>query len=225
MCKGRRVAPIGRSEGYPFVECEACGFIFVPSVGRAEVERAYRNGKTHVENGAPEEGWALNPRFLEPAFDRLGRDAALEVLDFGCGHSRVPARMRARGHRVIGVDLEPPEHPHPDRHTGDILQLELEANSFDLSYAYQVFEHLPEPRPILDELLRLTRPGGFVLIHTDMETPQRQQGTFFDWFYVLPPDHCSYYRPFTFAHTLENRPAELVWSNPWSVLIEANSTH
>ena len=219
MCHAHDVRFLQRKEEYEFTECMGCGFIFIPSITREELEAKQQEGPPSVERGAPEDGWAPDVQFLEPAFERLEGEQH-DILDFGCGQSSIPDLLRKQGHRVLGVDLEPPLRPHPDRLTGDIFEMDLEDNQFDLVYSYQVFEHLPEPRPFLQELLRLTSPGGYLLIHTDMDTPQREEG-FSNWFYVLPPDHCSYYRSRTFEKVLCEEPGHLVWSNPWSALIKA----
>ena len=66
------------------------------------------------------------------------------------------------------------------------ITLALAPDQFDLAFAFQVLEHLPEPRLVLDQLVRLTRPGGLVLVHTDMDTRERAGG-FERWWYVTPP--------------------------------------
>lgn len=217
-CGAPDVARLGRKDGYPFFECRRCAFIFIPSVERKAAEAHYCQPAASREE-VPEEGWSLEDEFLQPALERLGNGRPLKILDFGCGESRLPEQLRERGHRALGVDLMPPVQPHPDRLTGDVLQLSLAGGQFDLVYSYQVFEHLPEPRGVFRELVRLTARDGFLLIHTDMDTPQRAGG-FFDWFYVMPPRHCSYYRLRTFEVLLEDQPAGVVWADPWSVLIQ-----
>ena len=184
--------------------------------------RAYQAGHHGADDGAPEVGWA-SLEFLGPALDRLGSGRRLHILDFGCGQSYVPAALRAHGHRVIAVDLAPPVQRHPDRLTGDLLALSIAPGAFDLAFAFQVFEHLPEPRPVLDELLRLTRPGGLVLVHTDMETEERGRG-FAKWWYVAPPDHCAFYRHRTFEVYLAGTAHQLSGREPKSVLIQVAHT-
>lgn len=178
---------------------------------------AYSSGYHSVEEGAPNNGWAKSADFLQPAL-RLLRGKPLKMLDFGCGESRIPDALRNMGHSVTGVDIVPPVNPHPDRLTGDILDLHLPAGSYDIIYSYQVFEHIAEPLPVIRELLRLLRSDGVLLIHTDMETKERKSG-FLNWWYVLPPDHCSYYRPVTFEKIVENMPAEVIFKGEKVVMI------
>lgn len=215
MCGARALAPVGKVEGYSFVECPNCGFIFTPNLPDSDAP-------PEASAGRPVGGWA-NIDFLEPALARL-EGSRLSVLDFGAGESRVPDLLRAKGHRVIAVDVLPPDEPHPDRLTGTLETLHLTPRQFDLVYAFQVFEHLPEPAPVLDELLALTRPGGLLLIHTDMEVPERAAG-FTGWWYVLPPDHCAFYRHHTFEVFCRDTPHRLIWTDAKRVLIEVGRKH
>ena len=220
VCGSPALASLGEVSGYEFVECGRCAFTFAPRLDRAFMAELYSAGFHGPEDGAPEVGWA-DPSFLVPALALLEGRGPLQVLDFGTGQSFIPDLLRADGHRVIGVDVVPPLRPHPDRLTGDLLELELDAGKFDLVFSFQVFEHLPEPMPCLRELLRLSRPGGLVLIHTDMETPEREAG-FREWWYVLPPDHCCFYRHQTFETFLAGTPHRIVYRDPKCVIIEAS---
>ncbi len=64
------------------------------------------------------------------------------ILDAGCGPGRVGAELHARGHVVVGVDVDPvlieaarADHPGPDWRVGDLAELDLLADGvepFDL---------------------------------------------------------------------------------------------
>ncbi len=71
--------------------------------------------------------------------------------------------------------------------------------------------------------MRLTRPGGLVLAHTDMETPERDERGFTGWWYVAPPDHCCFFRHRTFDVALAGTPHRIVRRDPKSVLIEVGA--
>ena len=57
------------------------------------------------------------------------------ILDAGCGPGRVGAELHARGHTVVGVDVDPvlieaarADHPGPDWRVGDLAELDLVAD-------------------------------------------------------------------------------------------------
>lgn len=221
MCGCEALQRVGVVSGYSFVECNHCAFIYSPEISQEYMRSLYMSGYHGPEDGAPVTGWAT-PSFLDPAFDILEDRRPLHILDFGSGQSLIPEGLREEGHRVVTVDMAPPLRPHPDRLTGDLLELGLPREQFDLVYAYQVFEHLPEPLPILVELFRLARPGGLVLIHTDMEVADRQPD-FTAWWYVSPPDHCSFFRHRTFEVFIQRWGHALARSDPKCVVMRKAS--
>lgn len=224
MCGDGRLRRAGRKAGYELVECARCGFAFAPAIDAAFMAKRYASGYHGPEEGAPQRGWIAGREVLAPALERLPDDRSLRCFDFGAGQSQLPERLRAGGHRVIAQDLVPPLRPHPDRLTGPLDELDLPERSFDLVYSFQVFEHLPDPAGTFGRLLRLARGGGLLLIHTDMETPERLAADRLgDWWYVAPPDHCAFYRHRTFEVALQHTPHRLVWCDPKSVVIRVGT--
>ncbi|OGO50985.1 MAG: hypothetical protein A2148_03125 [Chloroflexi bacterium RBG_16_68_14] len=128
-------------------------------------------------------GWrkeALRQRFYPSGFrgmyDRL-QDAIEEyvrptdvVLDAGCGSGRVfQHRLAGRVRRVIGVDVtdEPRANPNIDEAArGDLGALPLRDETFDLVLMSHVAEHLSEPGAAFQEVARVLRPGGRLLLLT-----------------------------------------------------------
>jgi len=105
----------------------------------------------------------------------LGEIEAL--LDFGCGCGRVLRHVRLRTRaRLFGCDANPAPVAWCRRSlpigefsvNGIEPPLTFASGSFDLVYAFSVFTHLPEPlqQPWIDEIVRVLRPGGKVLITT-----------------------------------------------------------
>lgn len=99
------------------------------------------------------------------------------VLDFGCGPGRV-AQWFLKIHPNVnfhGCDIDPdPIAWAQDNIRGEFVQsgfappLPYEDGKFDLVYSVSVFTHLPEDMQFqfLEELTRITRPGGFLLLST-----------------------------------------------------------
>jgi len=99
----------------------------------------------HKANADPEHSRWYIERFRQMAAN--GADLAGEarmidamiprgsrVLDAGCGPGRVGAKLAARGHAVVGVDVDPvlieaaqSDHPGPSWLVGDLAELNLPA--------------------------------------------------------------------------------------------------
>lgn len=108
--------------------------------------------------------------------------AGLEVLDFGSGPGHLIPYLLERNARVSASDYSPKSIAEVDqrfsRHTNwgqtsvfDGKRLAWDDDSFDAVFCLETIEHLHDDdcRHIFDELLRVTRPGGFVMYTTPNE--------------------------------------------------------
>ena len=102
---------------------------------------------------------------------KLGDRRPCAVLDLACGAGRHTAALRLRGYRTLGVDLsltlltQSPELP---RVAGDMRSLPFANATFDwvLNFftLFGYFESERENFRILEEMVRVMRPGGRFLI-------------------------------------------------------------
>lgn len=122
-----------------------------------------------------------HPRFadmMREYLDAMAIDSARSVLDLGCGTgvaARAIARRPSFSGRVTGIDRSP--HliaaatllaredgvaESVDFRTGDSHTLELRDAGFDAVVAHTLFSHLDDPRSVLQEIVRVLKPGGKV---------------------------------------------------------------
>jgi SAM-dependent methyltransferase len=100
---------------------------------------------------------------------RLPVAAPARVLDVGCGSGRILEQLSRLG-SLAGLDSsEDSIAAARDRVVGDIRlglaeSLPWEDESFDLVLALDVIEHTPDDRRTLREMLRVTRPGGRLVL-------------------------------------------------------------
>ncbi len=106
-----------------------------------------------------------------------GAGCGMTVLDLGCAAGttcRMMAGLTGPEGRVVGVDASASrleegrghgEHrPWIEYRQGLASGVPAADGEFDLSWSRFVFEYLPSPREALDEMVRVTKPGGSVVV-------------------------------------------------------------
>lgn len=128
------------------------------------VRRRARRAARRLRRFRPSRTWAnplgLARRLLRRALAQRAAYVHGRVLDVGCGAQ--PYRdLFPRVERYVGLD-----HPGPrglDVY-GDGLALPFRAGSFDAVLCNQVLEHVPEGAKLMEEIARVLRPGGTLLL-------------------------------------------------------------
>jgi ubiquinone/menaquinone biosynthesis C-methylase UbiE len=123
----------------------------------AESYDALRNPLIHVEEPA-----------VHGLVDSLEPGTA---LDAACGTGRHARHLKARGHRVVGVDATPEmldiarrAVPDADFRLGDLTALPVESGSIDVAVCALALTHCEDIARPVSELARVLRPGGHLVV-------------------------------------------------------------
>ena len=114
----------------------------------------------------------------EVATAELGLEPGMRVLELGCGtgeDSRALARIVGPEGEVVGIDASEAMISVARQrsegtglpvsfHVGDAMQLDLPTDSFDAVRCERLLIHVPDPAVVLGEMVRVTRPGGRVVV-------------------------------------------------------------
>ncbi len=109
------------------------------------------------------------------AFDLLRPLPGERILDLGCGTGNFSLKLAAAGAVVTGVDLSEEmlrvaeKRANQEQRTIDFLRgagesLPFESESFDGVITMATLEFVDDPERVLGEMLRVTRPGGRVVV-------------------------------------------------------------
>lgn len=130
------------------------------------------------------EKWRLFRREQEdpvPFYSMLAREAAADldsrhgplrgqrVVDLGCGPGFYSTALRQRGAEVTPVDNSAEEmallgEPPAGALLADAGDLPFEDGSFDGVFCSNLLEHTPSAAPVIAEIERILRPGGWAYV-------------------------------------------------------------
>jgi SAM-dependent methyltransferase len=119
--------------------------------------------------------------------------SGISLLDVGCGPGTItadlatritPGRVTALERTAEALDLARAEVSrrglaNVDFAVGDVHELDLPDDSFDVVHAHQVLQHVADPVTALREMRRVARPGGVV-------AARDSDYAGFHWFPLLP---------------------------------------
>ena len=98
------------------------------------------------------------------------RKASGLLADIGCGRGDLAREVRDHFTGLFGVDAVRYDELPADvtflRADLDGARLPLDDQTMDVTAAVEVIEHLENPRAFVRELVRITRPGGWVVVTT-----------------------------------------------------------
>jgi len=140
-------------------------------------------------------------------FRELGVFSGTErVLDSGCGPGLVSCYLTSFANEVIGLDLTPAMVQLANETAakrsitnvqfivGNMLELPFPKDHFDVSISRYAFHHLENPQIAFAEMLRVTKPGGKVIVLD--ATPEEMKQAAYNKFEILrDPSHTKAWTP------------------------------
>ncbi|MGI4867214.1 MAG: class I SAM-dependent methyltransferase [Janthinobacterium lividum] len=196
-------------ETFTIQQCQACGFQFTnPRPDAAHIGKYYESD-AYVSHNSGAQG-VINQVYKAARYFTVRRKVALitklndqkkgRLLDYGCGTGHFLAGAKKAGWQVAG--LEPnarARHDAAERVGQPILEPSvlptLAPGSFDTVALWHVLEHVHTLNETLDQLIRVLRPGGKLLIAVPNVDSLDAQHYGPDWAAYDVPRHLYHFGP------------------------------
>ena len=225
-CGSARHAPVATKRGWKLRRCGDCGIVFVsPQPTPRELEALYRKEAGYFATAQTDltSVPATSAKWLHDAVAKHGISSG-KFLDLGCANGSLMYAMRGLGWQVSGVDVngdavEIARKHDLDARAGTLESAHFDDDAFDVVYLGDVIEHVPAPRAVCQEIHRVLRPGGLVV----MRTPNAACGfaaltlaassiTGSSWAHSEAPYHLHEFTPQGLARLLESLGFEVAWN-------------
>lgn len=178
-----------RKNGFEVFRCRNCQTLF--TIGEDISEQFNYDGYYDESNLSV-------PQFIERRLDEIIGEfdsyrQSNRLLDVGCGQGTLMAAARRGGWQVEGVEVSRSAVEFLRKKGFQVyhgkLTAAFPAHSFDVVTASELLEHVSEPLELLDEIVRILRPGGLFWATTPHGRGVSAKLLGAQWTVVSPPEH------------------------------------
>ena len=190
----------GRTEQYSLVRCGSCSLVWLENPPEPEA-MAQHYGDEYDKAISSVGERDLVGHWAEPRRTLLQHKSQGSLLDLGCSSGAFLASMRDPSWTLYGIEMSRPvaerarANSGADVFVGDVLDAPFTAGSFDAITCFHLFEHVHQPKKVLEKVWTWLKPGGVFLAY--MPNIDSGAARFFGsyWYGLELPRHLYHYSP------------------------------
>ena len=203
VCKDHTVS----RETFNIVECVSCGFKFTNPRPEAEKLGAYYKSEDYVSHSNTNKGFVnsvyqmvrkytlLKKLKLVSEFYKTGK-----ILDIGCGTAEFLKTFKDAKWETLGIEPSPEVRKMAIGNYGLDVREEaeiknLETASFDVITMWHVLEHVPQLNDRIEDLKRMLKPKGLIIIAVPNPTSLDAKIYAENWAAYDVPRHLYHFSP------------------------------
>lgn len=191
-CGSAQARPLGVKNEFEMVSCRECDSVYTPYSPWYSSALFYTGFYLNEDELSP-------PAFVNTRLEEITAQFAPyrksnRLLDIGCGAGNLLQAARKNGWNSQGLDVSAGAVKHVREQGFEVFEGELgdaafPAGHFDVVTAAELLEHLFDPRPLLQEVARILRPGGLFWTTTPHARGLSARVLGLRWRCVWPPEH------------------------------------
>lgn len=179
-CGSQSNSLVTQEDEWKIVKCRVCGFVYVnPQPCEEFLKRHYQGYLPQTQIGIDAWGnmmswvfdvsWRMLKKFC-------GSQRPVRSLDIGCGHGFFLQKAKREGWCASGIDLSEQAVRYAiskglDASNSTLFEKKYKDGEFDVVTMFYVLEHVPDPASYLQEVYRILKPQGVLLLRVPDTTP------------------------------------------------------
>lgn len=200
VCLSIDTEPLTEKDGYSFVRCKSCDFIFLdPMPDQDELNTQYIDPDREAEPTYNKTGSRLRRAWMKlPRFYPYARHQ--DTLDLGCGGGFVAHALSMIAKSSTGVDISEnaiayakSRFKKPAFYCQSFEQLLESEKQYGFVYSSEVIEHVSDVNLYMRVLQKLVLPGGHVYITTPDSGHHKVPENINEWDVFCPPIHVQFF--------------------------------
>lgn len=189
---------------WDIVRCQTCGLIYTNPRPDADALTSYYQFGNAYDAQFIQDWFISNADLQRPTWQRYLHSMAHwgnagSLLDVGCGAGTFLLEAQKMGHQVMGQEIAPYFIEYCQTEHGlsifdaEIEDVPLEPASLDWITTFDVIEHHPDPRRLVEESHKLLKTGGKLVVGTH-DIGNIYAKLYGDkWRYLTPIGHLTYF--------------------------------
>lgn len=173
-CGSRKTIISKDLDRYVLVKCNKCATIHYPDVKRDNITEEYHREETaEFYNNYYDSLRAFQAASILQVTRAFAPPPA-SLLDIGCGSGVFVQAALDMGYKAEGIDvsLPPNDHQHASGflNKSSVFEFEGLPGCYDVVTVLNVLEHVSKPRPFLEAVSNLVKPGGVIVFALPLST-------------------------------------------------------
>jgi len=180
VCESSENEFLFEKDWFQYVRCNNCSMVYMNprmnlgathSFYNSNVNAIYNETKFDQVSASTEMDDRINYANLK-LLDQFNNHWHGTILEIGSAKGFFLSKAKEIGYEIYGLELNQANYEYSRKQLGDtILNVDLsdarfEDGKFDVVYMRDVIEHIANPKTFLQEVGRITKPGGLVFLET-----------------------------------------------------------
>jgi SAM-dependent methyltransferase len=179
LCGKGEAKSIKKESSWNMLQCTACSHVYLyPTPDEAFLKKHYQSYLPANQKQILRWKFMMSGVFVKSlaSLDKLYKHKRGKLFDIGCGHGFFLEMAKKEGWDVYGLDLCQQATEYAKLRGFNVVNVSLfeknyKDNEFDVITMFYVLEHLPNPVKYLQEIYRILKPGGLLLLRVPHTTP------------------------------------------------------